>query len=77
MKIYNEKGELLTSVTSESMEDLLETIEGLLTDSLDRQDKTLFLIKNIEKHQSDSSDLPISDEQTEEELKDMVVDVED
>ncbi|KKL44842.1 hypothetical protein LCGC14_2361640 [marine sediment metagenome] len=59
------------------MEDLLEDIKTLLTNSQDRQDTALVIQKNLEKYRKDSSTLEIDDEETEQELRDTVVDVVD
>ena len=77
MKTINTKGELLTNMQAPDVEVLLEKVRTLLTDSLEDQDKSLVILKNLEKFENDSSDLKPENEDTEEELRNDIPEVRD
>ena len=59
------------------MEDTLEDIENILIDSLDRQEKALFILGKLEKHTDETNTVEIDDEVIEEALRDMMPEVVD
>jgi len=59
------------------MEDTLDSIRETLESQLEQTEKLLVLTDEIKKHQEEASDLEVDVEEVEEELRDMVVEVND
>ena len=59
------------------MEDLLTDIKDLLQRNLDTQDRLLFKIAEIEKHEADSSEALIEEEEITEELNSLLPEISD
>lgn len=59
------------------METLLENIEGVLRDSLERQDRSLLILGKLEKHTDETNTVEVDEEEIEENLREMVPEVVD
>lgn len=77
MKIYNKKGELISSVTEAQARVILEDIKDTLLSLLDTQEKSLFILGELEKHQSDITALEIDPDEVEEKINDIMVNVDE